>query len=96
MNKHKIFNVACVVVGWLLHTAVWASLGGFRLQPFSPAAWKLHFMELPVDTLYFDPSFGLFRYGSLIIGGIYWGFILLGIVKILQKIFSSGARTAAA
>lgn len=81
-------------VGFAGHLVLWLLVANFDSTPFDLmcgeiSCWVLFVVELPVSLLYISGSAVQVTVGSLIIGSIWWGVVLLGVFWIGQALFGS-------
>ena len=84
-------------VGLAGHLVFWVLVVNLDSTPWDFACgeiscWALLFAELPVSLLYLSGTTTEVTVGSLSIGSLWWGVVLLGIAWVSTKVYGVGAR----
>jgi len=83
-------------VGFAGHLVFWMLVVNLDSTPWDfvcgeISCWVLFFAELPVSLLYLSGTAAEVTVGSLVIGSLWWGVVLLGIAWLGKKGSGAGA-----
>ncbi len=91
ININKTTYVIAFVIGVIVHLMFWYYTINFDSTPSDnkcgeTSCWQLVFLEFPASLLYVSGDSGLVTKGSLFVGSIWWGFILVILLKVYSKL----------
>ncbi len=79
-------DIVALATGIIIHSFIWLSVlsGDYNRICHDGECWGLIAMDLPVSALYSETA-NTVTYGSLILGGVWWGVIAIFLTGMICK-----------